>query len=44
MSSGVKAIPDGYEGITLYLICKNASAGSLYEHGTGSLLFRSEKI
>jgi PhnB protein len=26
MSSGVKAIPDGYEGVTPYLICKNAEA------------------
>jgi PhnB protein len=26
MSSGVKAIPEGYEGITPYLICKNAEA------------------
>ena len=26
MSNGVKAIPDGYEGITPYLICKNAEA------------------
>jgi PhnB protein len=26
MSDGVKAIPDGYEGITPYLICKNAEA------------------
>ena len=26
MSNGVKAIPDGYEGITPYLICKNAAA------------------
>ena len=26
MSSAVKAIPDGYEGVTPYLICKNAEA------------------
>jgi PhnB protein len=26
MSNGVKAVPDGYEGITPYLICKNAEA------------------
>ena len=26
MSNGVKAIPEGYEGITPYLICKNAEA------------------
>ena len=26
MSNGVKAIPDGYEGVTPYLICKNAEA------------------
>ena len=26
MSNGVKAIPDGYEGVTPYLICRNAEA------------------
>ncbi len=26
MSDGVKTIPDGYEGVTPYLICKNAEA------------------
>lgn len=26
MSTGVKAIPEGYEGVTPYLICKNAEA------------------
>ena len=26
MSNGVKAIPDGYEGATPYLICRNAEA------------------
>jgi len=26
MSIGVKAIPDGYEGVTPYLICRNAEA------------------
>ncbi len=26
MSDGVKAIPEGYEGVTPYLICKNAEA------------------
>jgi len=26
MSENVKAIPDGYEGVTPYLICKNAEA------------------
>jgi PhnB protein len=26
MPDGVKAIPDGYEGVTPYLICKNAEA------------------
>jgi hypothetical protein len=27
MSNGVKPIPEGYEGITPYLICKNLEAG-----------------
>jgi PhnB protein len=26
MSNGVKAVPDGYEGVTPYLICRNAEA------------------
>ena len=26
MSNGVKAIPEGYEGVTPYLICRNAEA------------------
>lgn len=42
MSSGVKAIPDGYEGITPYLICKNAEAAmGFYKKAFGAVeLFR----
>ena len=42
MSSSVKAIPDGYEGITPYLICKNAeSAIEFYKRAFGAQeLFR----
>lgn len=42
MSSGVKAIPDGYEGITPYLICKNAEAAmEFYKKAFGAVeLFR----
>jgi PhnB protein len=37
MSSSVKAIPDGYEGITPYLICKNAeSAIEFYKRAFGA--------
>ena len=39
MSNRVKAIPDGYEGITPYLICRNAEAAiEFYKKG---LLVRS---
>lgn len=42
MSSGLKAIPDGYEGITPYLICKNAEAAiEFYKKAFGAVeLFR----
>lgn len=42
MSSEVKAIPEGYEGITPYLICKNAeSAIEFYKNAFGAVeLFR----
>ena len=42
MSDGVKAIPDGYEGITPYLICKNAEAAiEFYKKAFGAVeLFR----
>ena len=42
MSSQVKAIPDGYEGITPYLICKNAEAAmEFYTKAFGAVeLFR----
>lgn len=42
MSSGVKAIPDGYEGVTPYLICKNAEAAiEFYKKAFGAVeLFR----
>lgn len=42
MSNGVKAIPDGYEGITPYLICKNAGAAiDFYKAAFGAVeLFR----
>jgi PhnB protein len=37
MSNGVKAIPDGYEGITPYLICKNADAAiEFYKRAFGA--------
>src|SRR5688500_9008780 len=37
MSNGVKAIPDGYEGVTPYLICKNAEAAiDLYKKAFGA--------
>ena len=37
MSNGVKAIPDGYEGITPYLICKNAEAAiEFYKRAFGA--------
>lgn len=37
MSNGVKAIPDGYEGITPYLICKNAEAAvDFYKRAFGA--------
>jgi PhnB protein len=38
MSNGVKAIPDGYEGITPYLICKNAEAAiEFYKKAFGAV-------
>ena len=42
MSDGVKAIPEGYEGITPYLICKNAEAAiEFYKKAFGAVeLFR----
>jgi PhnB protein len=42
MSTSVKAIPDGYEGITPYLICKNAEAAmEFYKRAFGAVeLFR----
>jgi PhnB protein len=42
MSEDVKAIPDGYEGITPYLICRNAeSAIDFYKRAFGATeLFR----
>ena len=42
MSDEVKAIPDGYEGITPYLICKNAEAAiEFYKKAFGAVeLFR----
>src|SRR5688500_6306953 len=42
MSENVKAIPAGYEGVTPYLICKNAEAASeFYKKAFGALeLFR----
>jgi PhnB protein len=42
MSDSVKAIPDGYEGVTPYLICKNAeSAIDFYTRAFGATeLFR----
>jgi len=37
MSSNVKAIPDGYEGVTPYLICKNAEAAiDFYKRAFGA--------
>ena len=37
MSNSVKAIPDGYEGITPYLICKNAEAAiDFYKEAFGA--------
>ena len=37
MSDNVKAIPDGYEGITPYLICKNAEAAiDFYKRAFGA--------
>jgi PhnB protein len=37
MSNGVEAIPDGYEGITPYLICRNAeSAIEFYKSAFGA--------
>lgn len=37
MSNGVKAIPDGYEGVTPYLICRNAeSAIDFYKKAFGA--------
>jgi PhnB protein len=37
MSNGVKSIPDGYEGITPYLICKNAEAAiEFYKRAFGA--------
>ena len=42
MSNGVKAIPDGYEGVTPYLICRNAEAAiEFYKKAFGAeVLFR----
>src|SRR6185369_14853224 len=42
MSTAVKAIPDGYEGITPYLICRNAEAAmEFYKNAFGAVeLFR----
>ena len=42
MSTAVKAIPDGYEGITPYLICRNAEAAiDFYKNAFGAVeLFR----
>ena len=42
MSDGVKPIPDGYEGVTPYLICKNAEAAiEFYKKAFGAVeLFR----
>ena len=38
MSNEVKAIPDGYEGITPYLICKNAEAAiEFYKKAFGAI-------
>ena len=38
MSTAVKAIPDGYEGITPYLICKNAEAAiEFYKKAFGAV-------
>ncbi len=37
MATSVKAIPDGYEGITPYLICKNADAAiDFYKRAFGA--------
>jgi PhnB protein len=37
MANSVKAIPDGYEGITPYLICKNAEAAiDFYKRAFGA--------
>ena len=42
MSNGVKAVPEGYEGVTPYLICKNAEAAiEFYKKAFGAVeLFR----
>ena len=42
MSTAVKPIPEGYEGITPYLICRNAEAAiEFYEKAFGAVeLFR----
>ncbi len=42
MSNGVKAVPDGYEGVTPYLICRNAGAAiEFYKKAFGAQeLFR----
>ena len=42
MSENVKPIPDGYEGITPYLICRNAEAAiEFYKRAFGAVeLFR----
>jgi len=44
MSTAVKAIPEGYEGITPYLICSNAAAAiEFYKKAFGAVeLFRIE--
>src|SRR5688500_6953299 len=37
MSNGVKSVPDGYEGVTPYLICRNAeSAIDFYKKAFGA--------
>lgn len=42
MSENVKAVPEGYEGVTPYLICKNAEAAiDFYKRAFGAVeLFR----
>ena len=42
MSDNVKSIPEGYEGVTPYLICRNAEAAiEFYKKAFGAIeLFR----